>query len=99
MIVRNFSELKRLTSVSVGYGHLPDADVAEDVAQELSQGERYDELEVVAPRYQGAAGLPDAPQVEHRAREQGDGCQLDHRHRYWVGKLGEQRLDDDVRGR
>jgi len=57
--------------VSVGDGHLPDADVAEDVREELAQGEGHDQPGVVAPRDVGRVPAH-APEVEERAGVDGD---------------------------
>ena len=74
------------TSVRVGDGHLPDADVAEDVAQEFAERKRHNELEVVRPGDASRARPPHAPDVEQRAGQQRDRRQLDHGHRDGVGE-------------
>lgn len=83
------------TSVSVRDGHFPNADVAEDVGEKLAEGQRYDEPQVIAPRYVGRV-LPHAPQIEERARVNGDRGQLHHGHRERIRELRQQHLADDI---
>jgi hypothetical protein len=85
-----------ITGMGVGDWHLPDADVAEHVAQEFAEGEGHDEPEVVAPGDECAAGPPHAPEVEERPREEADGRQLDDGHGYRVREVREQGFGGDV---
>lgn len=85
---------RAITRMRVGNGHFPQADVREHGPDKLSEGERHDQFEIVRPA--DVDEPSDAAQVEERARIDGYGQQLYHRHRHRIRELIQQRLAHDV---
>lgn len=75
-------------------GNLPNTHVREDGREELAEGEGNDQFEVILPRYVDV--LAYAPHVKQRPAVNGDGEQLDHRHRHGVREFVEEHFADDI---